>query len=328
MRRNSDESIRRLERQAREGGPKRPWLTELLRRDGLEAVQFQARSLDPETVSVYAELLKEHKLLDIMKEHFRREMIRDCAVAAQALVETDRVTIRSPNGEVVEIDSGDDVLYVAVQRDGLRPRRPGGRIGDWRPDWTLRPMWGVDMVAPDETGAERRVHDALREGGELLIEGPAISLSGRVTWPDWRFSGTVAEVAALRHYTQMRGKLLLSEQVSGYSREDSDHWHFDPSRLVRVTPTDHGSATRQTDDEWMDPYWDVELPTVPPTHTIRRSDRDVAWTENGWDDSADVLRSLWIDAPSYEIDDSGERQTVKIDPKSIHFTVVPEPDGT
>lgn len=313
-RRNTDEQFRSLERQARSGGDKTPWLNAILRRGGLEAVQFEARSLDPEVLGFYVEALNERRLLDDMEEHFKSEAVDERIKASGALIEANRVVLVKPSGERTVFTSDREAFFVGL----VENRRPIAWSG-----WELKPEWEVNLVSPDSEVERRIARELESSGGVLLIDGPVISISGRVTWPDWRFSGEICEVMALTNYTEMRGRLLQADEVAGYNDSDnSDHWHFDPPRIVRVTPTTAESVARRTDSEWVDPYWDIELPTVPPTHTIKRGP-DVFAEESKKQD--DTLRSLWIDGPSLRVSSSGERQTAEIDPKSVHFTVIPEP---
>ena len=68
------------------------------------------------------------------------------------------------------------------------------------------------------------------------------------------------------------GKVLLAHCVTGYigdTDEQIDAW-FDPPIRVRVEPMlPEQGLLNWTDEEWLDPYWDVEVidtthPNLPP----------------------------------------------------------------
>jgi hypothetical protein len=72
------------------------------------------------------------------------------------------------------------------------------------------------------------------------------------------------------------GKLLKVEYLCGYS--DNDSADVACEAIVRVVPTPETDILHWN-DEWLDPYWDVEL--------IEGDER------------ARSLRSIWIDGPSH-----------------------------
>lgn len=69
---------------------------------------------------------------------------------------------------------------------------------------------------------------------------------------------TELEEIALKEFSEYKGKILLATVLLGYENDDSKSWHVDPPILVRVLETDKSSIFHWNDD-WLDPYWDVEL---------------------------------------------------------------------
>jgi hypothetical protein len=66
------------------------------------------------------------------------------------------------------------------------------------------------------------------------------------------------ESISIADHTARVGKTVLTWKLNGYRDYDSVHFDFDAPVLVRVLPTDKGSLTHWN-DEWLDPYWEVEV---------------------------------------------------------------------
>src|SRR5437879_1356733 len=87
------------------------------------------------------------------------------------------------------------------------------------------------------------------------------------------------EAHALAFHLAHVGRLLEVGYLCGYT-EDDDSEDVACSAIVRVSPVD-GNTHQDIchwNDEWLDPYWDVELISG--------------------DERAKSLRSIWIDGPS------------------------------
>ena len=75
------------------------------------------------------------------------------------------------------------------------------------------------------------------------------------------------------------GKILEVKHVQGYVNDDSVEANCNPPAKVRVLPCTHPEDLKHQVDEWLDPYWDVELVEPHP--------------------ELEGVRSLWIYGISY-----------------------------
>jgi hypothetical protein len=89
-----------------------------------------------------------------------------------------------------------------------------------------------------------------------------------------------ARAAAAADHARVVGTVIDTDWLIGYVGNDSADFRCDPPVKVRVLPTSAEDLAHQV-DQWLDPYWDVELA------------EPVAWLEG--------VRSFWIFGPSYEI---------------------------
>lgn len=97
------------------------------------------------------------------------------------------------------------------------------------------------------------------------------------------------EAAALAEHESMVGKILLASVVDGYEDDDNCRdFACDPPARVRVMRTARESVLHWNDD-WLDPYWDVEL--VEP-HPVLKG-----------------VRSMWVFGTSYNVDGCGKEPT-------------------
>ena len=96
-----------------------------------------------------------------------------------------------------------------------------------------------------------------------------------------------AERFAQDDYQTALGTVIEAPCVYGYREEDSVDIQCDPPARVRVIATPPDDLAHWCDD-WLDPYWNVEL--AEP------------------DSRLDGVRSLWVFAPSYNVK-TGERYT-------------------
>lgn len=81
----------------------------------------------------------------------------------------------------------------------------------------------------------------------------------------------VIEELCLADYEAHKYKILLASIVSGYVGETSADILCDPPARVRVMGTSKNDITHWPDDEWCDPYWDVELIEPHPALENARS---------------------------------------------------------
>lgn len=73
------------------------------------------------------------------------------------------------------------------------------------------------------------------------------------------------EQRALVDFKQHCGKILLAEIVTGYdARGNSLDIVCDPPARVRVYKTTSHEDLQHWNDNWLDPYWDLELVTPHP----------------------------------------------------------------
>lgn len=89
-----------------------------------------------------------------------------------------------------------------------------------------------------------------------------------------------AETKALERYRSLVGKVVEIEWVQGYIGDDSGDFKCDPPAKVKIVETDKDSILHWN-DEWLDPYYDVEL--VEPHPKLAEA------------------RSLWIYGESYNL---------------------------
>lgn len=93
------------------------------------------------------------------------------------------------------------------------------------------------------------------------------------------------EQVALDEYRAHLGKCLEVDYICGYNdTDDSGDYECIPPLIVRVVKTDTSSILHWNcshNDDWLDPYWDVEV----VSGKLPRPD----------------LRSLWIDGPSHHL---------------------------
>jgi hypothetical protein len=90
-------------------------------------------------------------------------------------------------------------------------------------------------------------------------------------------------VAWARHDLEaVRGRVFLARDVDGFVGDDSVHFELEPPAKVRVIG---GQITHWVDD-WIDPYWDIEL-VVPHPQLVG-------------------VRSLWCAGICYRL--NGERE--------------------
>lgn len=329
-RRNGDENLRDLERKARLGErpDKHRWLSAVRRVEGLDGVQKRARSNDPDLLEIYAEMLEEglprlglpsgvpraNPLLLGVKQALQDEAQADYTNwLGQILVVKRLYVLREdsiPRGvrrhigsttasELIELDPP---AHVRVAPSDIADVRRRWIPGDYHEDGGqtlhyLDPLWRVEPL-DHGTPWERPELDGVTEA---WVHGPTIWLSGRVDWypNDWipaAAQGDHPEALAIRDYMEHRGRILLADQLHGYTdADDSNEWIFENPIRVRVEPTDIQSITH-ANDEWADPYWDVQIVGHPPRYTVKSSETNVVWRETEKED--DTLRSIWIDGIS------------------------------
>jgi hypothetical protein len=84
----------------------------------------------------------------------------------------------------------------------------------------------------------------------------------------------------LRDFDEIKGRVLLVSHLTGYKGDDSIDIDLTTPAKVRVSATPESDLFHQIDD-WVDPYWNLELVEPHP-------------------ELADV-RSLWMFGHSYSI---------------------------
>ena len=117
------------------------------------------------------------------------------------------------------------------------------------------------------------------------------------------------EELCLADYEEHVHKILLADFVIGFRGEDSVEVYLDPPARVRVQrTTDVESDIFHWNDDWCDPYWDVEL--IEPHPQL-----------------ADV-RSLWVDGKSRSL--NGQSSIPKpgwiVDPNQEPAYQPPQPE--
>jgi hypothetical protein len=287
MRRNSDETLRELERAALRGGmaEKERWLAAARRHEGLDGVQRLARSNDLDLLEIYKGFLKEAGLLGAVRKTLLAEagmehanFLQHTLLASRIVVErNERGEVRS---EVVILDPPAHVQVADYTGDAEHWDATSLFID---PIWPVIPLdHGSPYARPEFDGVE-----------QAWVHGPKIWLSGRVDWSlHWGLpdaEGDDAEARALRDYVKHRGRVLVADEVDGYDEDDdSEPGWFDPPIRVRVLPTSLADVTRG-DREWIDPYWDVEVVGHPPRHRVVSGD-------------GRTIRSVWVYGTSYSVD--------------------------
>lgn len=87
------------------------------------------------------------------------------------------------------------------------------------------------------------------------------------------------EELAVRFHAQHVGHLIRAAYLCGYDKhDDSVDYACNPPVVVRVLPMRPHEGILHWNDEWLDPYWDVEVVSG--------------------EGRALTLRSTWIDGPS------------------------------
>jgi hypothetical protein len=78
------------------------------------------------------------------------------------------------------------------------------------------------------------------------------------------------ENIACQDHRDAVGSVILVDYLTAYrgDTDNQDAYHFDPPLAVRVLPAEPGDLAHWV-DEWLDPYWDVEVvdrshPQLPP----------------------------------------------------------------
>lgn len=98
----------------------------------------------------------------------------------------------------------------------------------------------------------------------------------------------------LRDFNEIKGCILLVHQLTGYQDDHSIDFDLRTPAKVRVTATPQSDLFHQIDD-WVDPYWNLELVEPHP--------------------ELEGIRSLWMFGHSYSVKG--------IDP--ARFTELPSP---
>jgi hypothetical protein len=302
-RRNSDETLRELERAARRGGlvEKERWLAAVRRREGLDGVQRLARSNDPDLLAIYRSMLVGAGLLEDTKERLLNEADWEHSHFLQHTLVASRLGVeRDGRSEVVLLDPPAHVIVADFT---------GG--AHWTPnDEYVDPIWPVMPISESGPWIEALRRLEFQGIDQAWVHGPTVWLSGRVDWsPHWTLAaatGDDREARALRDYMEHRGRILIADEVSGYDEhDDSEPGWLDPPIRVRVLPT-RLSDVLHGDREWTDPYWDVEVVGHPPQHRVVSGD-------------GRTIRSLWVYGTSYSVD--GETQPTK------SWALEPQPDS-
>lgn len=90
-----------------------------------------------------------------------------------------------------------------------------------------------------------------------------------------------AEHRAQADHAALVGRHLLVPSVMAYEgqAENLEEYHFSPPLRVRLMPTNRDSLLHWSDDQHLDPYWDVEVRDPRGRH----------------------LRSAWLEGLTYKI---------------------------
>ena len=67
------------------------------------------------------------------------------------------------------------------------------------------------------------------------------------------------EEQARKDHAEHVGKVLTVKNIQGYIGDESGDFCCNPPAKVRVLPCAHPEDLEHWVDEWLDPYWDVEL---------------------------------------------------------------------
>jgi len=120
------------------------------------------------------------------------------------------------------------------------------------------------------------------------------------------------EARAISAFYATKGRVFRADFITGYNdNDDSVDIYPDPPALVRVIETARDSILRWQDD-WLDPYWDVELVEPHP--------------------QLEGIRSLCVDGPSYNVKDGRVTPTRLVEvpgearPETPQDVVETEPD--
>jgi hypothetical protein len=121
----------------------------------------------------------------------------------------------------------------------------------------------------------------------------------------------VIEKRCLADHEEHVHKILLARFVIGYKGDNSVEIYLDQPARVRVLETSNAeSDIFHWNDDWCDPYWDIELLEPHP--------------------QLEGVRSLWVDGPSRNID--GTEYSVPkpgwtVDPNQEPAYAPPEPQA-
>ncbi|WP_321935354.1 hypothetical protein [Paraburkholderia sp. J8-2] len=148
--------------------------------------------------------------------------------------------------------------------------------------WSNEDGWGGFEAATRFTGDERMKRGS---GSQLPLscnhDAEWLSIQEVFALGAANSDPAVIEARVLGDYQQMLGKIVLVRVVSGYRGTDSVDVRLNPPAKVRVARTEEPSLKHWNDD-WCDPYWEVELVEPHP--------------------QLEGIRSIWISGNCYHLD--------------------------
>jgi hypothetical protein len=286
--------------------------------EGLDGVQRLARTCDDDLLDIYAEMLDESGLYLAAKDCLQAEAWEEYRHFLGSTLVVSRLDVvrESEDEEGTDLIELDPPMHVRVAPSPVDEVRLRWLLQGEKYPHYLDPLWRVESL-DHGTPFDRPELEGVTEA---WVHGPTIWLSGKVEWfpEDWlpaAAQGEKSEALVVRDYMEHRGKVLLAGVLHGYGRrDDSNEWRFEPPVRVRVEPTDLQSIGH-SNDEWSDPYWDVQIVGHPLTYSVSSLAPNVTWRET--EREPDTLRSIWIDGISRS--ETGEIQ-------HADWTVEPEPE--
>ena len=148
--------------------------------------------------------------------------------------------------------------------------------------WSDEAGWGNFEAATRFTSAERMKRGS---GNQLPIlseyDAKWFSVQEVIALRAANTDPAVIEARVLTDYQHMLDKTVLVRVVSGYRGNDSVDIRLNPPAKVRITRTEEASL-KHWDDDWCDPYWEVEVVEPHP--------------------QLEGIRSTWISGNCYHLD--------------------------
>ena len=100
------------------------------------------------------------------------------------------------------------------------------------------------------------------------------------------------EAKVLADHETFKGKVILAKVVSGYRGEDSVEVYVDPPVRCRVEPMAKNDICHWN-DEWLDPYWDIEVLEDRPELRGLRSTWTFGRSYNGETGEGEAVCTEW-----------------------------------